>query len=151
MPLVRARKSPKPPPNRKSPRQRPSLLQHPKPPRSHQRLPGNPKLPRVNRLWKNLLWSRNPKARICRRMELNPRQKPRFLRPVTNPMTKESNNDQCAHPTQELTITIPCLLAERATAYAKETGNTLTGVVIEALDRLLREVQSSRDLAERRP
>jgi hypothetical protein len=66
-------------------------------------------------------------------------------------MAKESNNDQCADPTQELTITIPCLLAERAAAYAKETGNTLTGVVIEALDRLLRDVQSSRDLAERRP
>jgi len=84
-------------------------------------------------------------------MRFNPKRKPRFLRPVNNPMAKESNEDVCANPTQELTITIPCLLAERATAYAKETGNTLTGVVIEALDRLLREVQSSRDLAERRP
>jgi len=54
-------------------------------------------------------------------------------------MPKDSVNDQCSDPTQELTIKIPCRLAERIEAYANETGADLTGVVIEALDVFLRE------------
>jgi len=33
---------------------------------------------------------------------------------------------------------IPCRLVERAEKYATENGNTVTGVVIEALDAFLR-------------
>ena len=39
----------------------------------------------------------------------------------------------------ELTIQIPPRLAKRVEDYAKETGNTLTGTVIEALDIFLRQ------------
>jgi hypothetical protein len=37
-----------------------------------------------------------------------------------------------------MTIYLHCRLAERAEKYAKENGNTVTGVVIEALDTFLR-------------
>jgi hypothetical protein len=40
--------------------------------------------------------------------------------------------------TQQITIHLPIRLAERAEKYAKENGNTITGVVIEALDTFLR-------------
>ena len=53
-------------------------------------------------------------------------------------MPKDTVSDQCSDPTQELTIKIPCRLAERIEAYASETGATMTGVVIEALDVFLR-------------
>lgn len=46
---------------------------------------------------------------------------------------------------QELSIKIPCRLAERVEAYALETDNTITGVVIEALDKLLRERKNRRE------
>lgn len=46
--------------------------------------------------------------------------------------------DQCADPTQELSLNIPCRLAERIDAYAKETGTDIENVVIEALDLFLR-------------
>ncbi len=45
---------------------------------------------------------------------------------------------QCSDPTQELTIRIPCVLAERVEAYAAEHETTLSSVVIEALDFFLR-------------
>ena len=45
---------------------------------------------------------------------------------------------KCADDTQIFTIHLPCRLAERAEKYAQENGNTVTGVVIEALDALLR-------------
>ena len=52
-------------------------------------------------------------------------------------------NDQCepitcADDTQLITMHIPCRLAERAEKYANKNGNTVTGVVIEALDAFLR-------------
>lgn len=52
-------------------------------------------------------------------------------------------NDQpkpisCPDNTQQITIHLPSRLAERAEKYAKENGNTVTGVVIEALDTFLR-------------
>jgi len=52
-------------------------------------------------------------------------------------------NDQCepitcADDTQLITMHIPCRLAERAEKYATENVNTVTGVVIEALDAFLR-------------
>ena len=44
----------------------------------------------------------------------------------------------CTDDTQLITMYIPCRLAERAEKYANENGNTVTGVVIEALDAFLR-------------
>jgi hypothetical protein len=53
-------------------------------------------------------------------------------------MTDLPISDQCSDDTQQIIINIPCQLALRAEKYATETGNTITGVVIEALDALLR-------------
>ena len=52
-----------------------------------------------------------------------------------------SNNfkEQCADPTQELKINIPCRLAERIELYASKNGSTIASVIIEALDIFLRE------------
>jgi hypothetical protein len=44
----------------------------------------------------------------------------------------------CTDDTQLITMHIPCRLVERAEKYAIENGNTITGVVIEALDAFLR-------------
>ena len=52
-------------------------------------------------------------------------------------MPDKTISDQCADDTQQIVINIPCQLALRAEKYATETGNTITGVVIEALDALL--------------
>jgi hypothetical protein len=52
---------------------------------------------------------------------------------------KDSVADQCADPTQELSIKIPCRMAERVEVYAKETNNNIEGVIIEALDEFLRD------------
>jgi len=52
-------------------------------------------------------------------------------------------NDQpdpitCSDDTQLITMHLPCLLAQRAEKYANTHDNTVTGVVIEALDAFLR-------------
>lgn len=52
-------------------------------------------------------------------------------------MPDEPISDQCSDDTQQIVVNIPCQLALRAEKYATETGNTITGVVIEALDALL--------------
>ena len=52
-------------------------------------------------------------------------------------MPDKTISDQCPDDTQQMVINIPCQLALRAEKYATETGNTITGVVIEALDALL--------------
>ncbi|HSO62537.1 MAG TPA: hypothetical protein VLR50_16005 [Desulfobacterales bacterium] len=44
----------------------------------------------------------------------------------------------CSDPTQDVTIRIPCVLAERVAAYAKDNAGTFSSVVIEALDFFLR-------------
>ena len=44
----------------------------------------------------------------------------------------------CSGDTEQIVINVPCRLIERAQKYADEHGNTVTGVVIEALDALLR-------------
>jgi predicted DNA-binding protein len=41
--------------------------------------------------------------------------------------------------TLQITIQLPTRLAERVEKYARENGNTVTGVVIEALDTFLRQ------------
>ena len=53
-------------------------------------------------------------------------------------MNDDSPPLACSDDTQQITIPLPCRLAERVDKYAKENGNTVTGVVIEALDTLLR-------------
>lgn len=50
-------------------------------------------------------------------------------------MTKDQSQDQ----TQNLTIELPCQIVERAERYAKENGTDVAGVLIEALDRFLRD------------
>ena len=53
-------------------------------------------------------------------------------------MNEKPNLAKCTDNTKKITVHIPCKLAERAERYAKENGNTITGVVIEALDTFLR-------------
>jgi len=53
-------------------------------------------------------------------------------------MPNENFKDQCSDMTKEFNIQIPCRLAERIEAYAKENDADITGVVIEALDAFLR-------------
>lgn len=43
----------------------------------------------------------------------------------------------CPHPTEEISVRIPCVLAERVAAYSRETGDTISNVIIEALDFFL--------------
>ena len=40
--------------------------------------------------------------------------------------------------TQSITVQLPNRIIERAAKYAKENGNSITGVLIEALDTFLR-------------
>ena len=52
-------------------------------------------------------------------------------------------NDQpdpitCSDDTQLITMHLPCRLVQRAEKYANTHDNTVTGVVIEALDAFLR-------------
>ena len=54
-------------------------------------------------------------------------------------MPDESLSHQRPDDTQQIVVNIPSQLAMRAEKYAAETGNTITGVVIEALDTLLRK------------
>lgn len=53
-------------------------------------------------------------------------------------MNDRSSPSPSPDETQQITIHLPCRLAERAEKYANENGNTVTGVVIEALDTFLR-------------
>ena len=52
-------------------------------------------------------------------------------------MQKDTDSIKCADDTEQFVINIPCRLAKRAQKHADENGNTITGVVIEALDALL--------------
>ena len=58
-------------------------------------------------------------------------------------MDSERFKIECADPTQELTIQIPCRLAERVNAFASQNDSTITNVVIEALDIFLREQKNN--------
>jgi hypothetical protein len=53
-------------------------------------------------------------------------------------MSKNSET-MCSDPTQDVTICIPCTLADRVAAYAKDNAGTFSSVVIEALDFFLRK------------
>jgi hypothetical protein len=50
---------------------------------------------------------------------------------------RQTRFKQCDDDTEPIVINIPCRLIERAQKYADEHGNSVTGVVIEALDALL--------------
>jgi hypothetical protein len=52
-------------------------------------------------------------------------------------LLNEPDSSKCVNNTEPIVITIPCRLIERAQKYADEHGNTVAGVVIEALDALL--------------
>jgi hypothetical protein len=60
------------------------------------------------------------------------------ISPERKSMTERSDPITCDDDVQRIMIHLPCLLAERAEKYANENGNTITGVVIEALDTFLR-------------
>jgi hypothetical protein len=47
--------------------------------------------------------------------------------------------DVCSDPTEEITIRIPCALAQRIAAYAADSQSTVSSVIIEALDFFLRQ------------
>jgi hypothetical protein len=49
----------------------------------------------------------------------------------------DNASSKCLDDTEPIVINIPCRLIERAQKYADEHSNTITGVVIEALDALL--------------
>ena len=52
-------------------------------------------------------------------------------------MSKDTDLPECTEDTEQIVINIPCRLAKRIQRYADENSNTITGVVIEALDALL--------------
>ena len=58
-------------------------------------------------------------------------------------MDSKRFKSECADLTRELTIQIPCRLAERINAYASQNDSTITTVVIEALDIFLREQKNN--------
>ena len=45
----------------------------------------------------------------------------------------------CTDPTEEITVSIPCALAERIAAYAAVNQSSVSSVIIEALDFFLRK------------
>jgi hypothetical protein len=51
----------------------------------------------------------------------------------------KSPKDICSDPTEEITVRIPCALAERIAAYAADNQSTSSSVIIEALDFFLRQ------------
>ena len=54
-------------------------------------------------------------------------------------MGDDSATTTCSDDTQQITVQIPCRLIQRIERYAKNHDNTVTGVIIEALDTFLRE------------
>ena len=59
--------------------------------------------------------------------------------PERSPMNDPSKANGDLDDTQQITIHLPCQLAERAEKFANKNGDTITGVVIEALDTFLRD------------
>jgi hypothetical protein len=53
-------------------------------------------------------------------------------------MNDQQNNNIDHDDTQQITNQLPYRLIKRAEKYASENGNTVTGVLIEALDTFLR-------------
>lgn len=55
-------------------------------------------------------------------------------------MTEDIYTDECADPTQNFTVELPCRMVERIERYARDKGTSVGNVMIEALDGLLRNV-----------
>ncbi len=87
----------------------------------------------------DLLFSKEPpytyQNDIGKQHPFSPAQK---MNRKSQPMPIDTITDHCTDPTQELSIKIPCRLAERVDAYARDTGTDIENVVIEALDVFLR-------------
>jgi hypothetical protein len=60
-------------------------------------------------------------------------------------MTENAVADQCPNDTQQFIINIPCRLAERVEKYAKDRGDTIAVVLIEALDSFLTDLKNRND------
>ena len=60
-------------------------------------------------------------------------------------MTEKAVANQCSNDTKQFIINIPCRLAERAEKYAKERGDTITGVMIDALDAFMMDLKNRND------
>ena len=60
-------------------------------------------------------------------------------------MPSDTIAEYCTDPTKELSIKIPCRLAERVDAYAQGAGTNIENVVVEALDVFLRGRNNRRD------
>jgi hypothetical protein len=52
---------------------------------------------------------------------------------------QKTPEERCSDSTEEIVIRIPCALAERLSAYARENDSTVSGAAIEALDFFLRQ------------
>jgi len=55
-------------------------------------------------------------------------------------MTEDIKTDECADPTQNFTVELPCRMVDRIERYAREKGTSVDNVMIEAIDVLLRRV-----------
>lgn len=55
-------------------------------------------------------------------------------------MTEGINTNECADPTQNFTVELPCRMIDRIERYAKEKGTSVDNIMIEALDSLLTRV-----------
>ncbi len=55
-------------------------------------------------------------------------------------MTEDNNTKECADPTQNFTVELPCRMIERIERYAQQNGTSVGNVLIEALDVFLRGV-----------
>ena len=53
--------------------------------------------------------------------------------------TKDNMLNECADPTQSITIELPCAMAERVLKLSEEKKTTFSNILIEALDSFLRK------------
>ena len=60
-------------------------------------------------------------------------------------MTENAVAEQCPNDTQQFIINIPCRLAKRVEKYAKDRGDTITGLMIDALDAFLTDLKNRND------
>ncbi len=47
--------------------------------------------------------------------------------------------DACPDPSEEITIRIPCALAQRVVDHANDNETTVSSVIVEAIDFFLRQ------------
>jgi len=54
-------------------------------------------------------------------------------------MNDDDRLNECADPTQNITVELPCAMVERVQKLASEKNASLSNVLIEALDNFLRK------------